>query len=607
MSDAFTRLHTLLALRTAFLMNIVVLSGCYFSVEQPGSSVMFYLDIFKRLVMMGCVITRFCFCSFGSPFKKPSQWLHNKPWMIELESKRSCQNPSSHFVIEGTFTRASIPIFEKMCRPSAEAVYGRSPRVGEPVSSYSGSYPKALYARMASGSLQGKVDSIPVVPLSLNLLSMKRVGIQPEIPKSVLKETQAAARPFHEDPEWVEEYSDSLNFRELLRYKFKKPGHINVLECRVHKTLLKYCARHHPNSRFLSLLDSRVTLGATSKGRSSSRALCRVLQGSLGYIIGGCLYPGGLHICSSKNKSDAPSRNKKVAPASKDPPSWLIDLRESRFGRFDRVLVASQFTRNPQRWLRFLLLLAGDIERNPGPRVQNFKKASDTQKVPKFAPPKSTNEGDHKGIWGTQARNRPDGGFLEQPRARSQKARGPIDLSVGFVPQTSSRMHECLKLFATWLFSTVGANITDLAWDFVAAPLALTAYGMQLFREGSPRYKFVYTITAFQDLFPHMRNHLASAWQVDRKWQQHEPGECRPVISSPIMQAMASLCLLWNWHRWLGITLFGFLGMLHPSEFVNLTRRDILLPQDSLLTGNVFYIHIRMPGGNIAKLMIFSL
>ena len=35
--------------------------------------------------------------------------------------------------------------------------------------------------------------------------------------------------------------------------------------------------------------------------------------------------------------------------------------------------------------------------------------------------------------------------------------------------------------------------------------------------------------------------------------------------------------------------------MLHPSEFVNLTRKDILLPQDSLLTGNVFYIHIRNP------------
>ncbi len=39
--------------------------------------------------------------------------------------------------------------------------------------------------------------------------------------------------------------------------------------------------------------------------------------------------------------------------------------------------------------------------------VQNFKKASDTQKFPKFGPPKLTNEGGHKGVWGAQARNRP--------------------------------------------------------------------------------------------------------------------------------------------------------------------------------------------------------
>ena len=43
--------------------------------------------------------------------------------------------------------------------------------------------------------------------------------------------------------------------------------------------------------------------------------------------------------------------------------------------------------------------------------MQNFKKASDTQNFPKFGPPKFTNEGGHKGVWGTQARNRPDGGF----------------------------------------------------------------------------------------------------------------------------------------------------------------------------------------------------
>lgn len=35
---------------------------------------------------------------------------------------------------------------------------------------------------------------------------------------------------------------------------------------------------------------------------------------------------------------------------------------------FDRVVQSSRIPKNPARWLRFLLLLAGDIEENPGPK-----------------------------------------------------------------------------------------------------------------------------------------------------------------------------------------------------------------------------------------------
>lgn len=167
---------------------------------------------------------------------------------------------------------------------------------------------------MAAGAWQSRHDSEVLIPMSTRVRSLARVGEHLNLPSDLLREPLAASRPFHEDPEWVEELSDSLQFRELLRYKFRKGGHINVLECRVHKTLLKHCASRFPNSRVLALLDSRVSLGATAKGRSSSRAICRVLQGSLGYILGGCLYPGGLHICSSKNRSDAPSRGRPHLP-----------------------------------------------------------------------------------------------------------------------------------------------------------------------------------------------------------------------------------------------------------------------------------------------------
>ena len=61
-------------------------------------------------------------------------------------------------------------------------------------------------------------------------------------------------------------------------------------------------AKTSPDSRFVGILDSRVTLGAGAKGRSSSFAISRVLQGTLGHVIGGGLYPGGLH-CYSKNNN----------------------------------------------------------------------------------------------------------------------------------------------------------------------------------------------------------------------------------------------------------------------------------------------------------------
>ena len=548
-SDPLTREHTLLALRTAFLMNLVLLAGCFFSVEQPGSSVMFHLDVFKRLVFRGCLITRMCFCAFGSPFKKPSKWLHNKPWMLALEQPCKCSSPNSHFVIEGSFTRASVQQFESMCSPSSSEVYGRAPCAGEAVAAYSASYPKLLCAKIAAGAWQARRDTVPIIPLSARLLSLERIGERVNLPSAIARTAPAEPRPFHEDPEWVEELADSLPFHELLRYKFRRQGHINVLECRVHKTLLKHCARHHPNSRFVALLDSRVTLGATSKGRSSSKALCRVLQGSLGYILGGCLYPGGLHIASHRNRSDAPSRNRPVPPPSKELPLWLLDLRAGHFQRFDCILEAAKCTKLAGRWLRFLLLLAGDIEENPGP------------------------------------------GFRSKPKI----PRGPLDLNVGFATATSKRMQLCLSNFAAWLQSEFGLSLEQIGWDFAAGPLAVRAYGMHLFAAGFPRYQFVYTITAMQDTFPHLRPFFSSAWQVDRKWQQHEPGYCRPVLSAPILRAMTALALLWNWPRWLGVTLIGFLGMLHPAEFTHLVRADLLLPSDTMTSGQVFYVHIKHP------------
>ena len=61
------------------------------------------------------------------------------------------------------------------------------------------------------------------------------------------------------------------------------------------------------------------------------------------------------------------------------------------------------------------------------------------------------------------------------------------------------------------------------------------------------------------------------------------------------MRAVSCLCLIGKWYRWLGITLIGFLGMLHPAGFISLLRSDLLLPGDTLNETAAFYVHIRNP------------
>ena len=266
-----------------------------------------------------------------------------------------------------------------------------------------------------------------------------------------------------------------------------------------------------------------------------------MLRSSLAYILGANLYPGLLHCASEVNRTDGPSRDKPVAPPTKDEPSWLTDLKMGKTRKFDAVVESSRIPKNPARWLRFLLMLCGDIEPNPGPR------------------------------------------------------RGPMNLQIGFVKATSTRMAKCFEAFQTWCSERLEIDSDVVCSDMQVLAWALRAYGMYLFEAGLPRYLLVYAITASQDLFPACKPWLNLAWQIDRKWQLHEPGSCRAVLPAVIVKAMACLAGLWNWKCWTGVFLLGFAGMLHPSEMLALTRKDLVFPRDLNYDQPALYLRVRDP------------
>lgn len=219
-------------------------------------------------------------------------------------------------------------------------------------------------------------------------------------------------------------------------------------------------AKSSRDTRFVGILDSRVILGAAAKGRSNSLAISRVLQGSLGFAIGGNLCPGGLHCYSAHNRADEPFRNRPVRGPTKAAPAWLVDFRAGRREKFDAVIALSRVSKNPARWIRFLLLLAGDIEENPGPKK----------------PP--------------------------------LRARGCLDLTVGFSREPSARMSRCLEAFQIWVRDTAEFHWDQIESDVVALAYALRAYSIFLFEKGYPRYLLVYAITAIQDVYPQTKSHL---------------------------------------------------------------------------------------------------
>ena len=100
------------------------------------------------------------------------------------------------------------------------------------------------------------------------------------------------------------------HWKTILAFPWKQPAHINELELGTVAVFLKRRARTSDKhrSKFFLVVDSMVTRGCLSKGRSSSRRLNQVLRRCTAHLLGtdGYLFP--LWTISAWNFADKPSR-----------------------------------------------------------------------------------------------------------------------------------------------------------------------------------------------------------------------------------------------------------------------------------------------------------
>ena len=138
-----------------------------------------------------------------------------------------------------------------------------------------------------------------------------------------------------------------------MRFKFKRQNHINVLESAVVGTLMRYLCRVAPRARVNVWMDSRVSVGAGTKGRSPSRPMCLEWRRISAWIVGGCLYPGFHWTWSETNRGDGPSRDADPAPPGRDIPEYLRRARAGDYTGWDWVRSIGGLRKVPAKWMRF--------------------------------------------------------------------------------------------------------------------------------------------------------------------------------------------------------------------------------------------------------------
>ena len=102
-------------------------------------------------------------------------------------------------------------------------------------------------------------------------------------------------------------------FKTVISCKARWSAHSGVLEAHAYLLALRWIARracnHHHKAPLL--VDAKVVVGAATKGRSSARALRRVLRAAAATTLAADILPRIVYIPSEANPADAPSRGKR--------------------------------------------------------------------------------------------------------------------------------------------------------------------------------------------------------------------------------------------------------------------------------------------------------
>ena len=293
--------------RTLLLLYIVILVGACGYVEQPWTSKARRLVEWTRALARGAREVRTASCAFAG-------------------------NVATAIQKEFVFLVFGMKTFEAKVGRRCPGTHAHQMITGKSMGVASATYVDGLADGLGSSALAGAREV--------------RRRRDADAPRPV----SGAARAF------ITELMLSTRFAEVRRWKWKAPGHINVLEASVVRNWLLGVlpAGVVRSSRPFALVDSEVSRLSVTKGRSSSYTLTPVLQQSAVVQLGGGLYPRFAHTPSKLNVADDPTRHEEVRPPAREPPAWWHD------GEVTAALLRLPAVRRPvAAWTRLVCCLLG--------------------------------------------------------------------------------------------------------------------------------------------------------------------------------------------------------------------------------------------------------
>jgi hypothetical protein len=221
--DPQTALGNQLGQRGAQMMYVAAVNDAAGLMETTFASYLKHLPGWKAVKRLECSSEVRCdSCAYGSIHLKPFRFLGINVDTQKISFRCTCGKP--HVQIEGAFTKKS-------------ATY--VPRLVEALA--------LTFVQAIQQVCKRRVDE----------LEIETSGLENQL---------------------VNEVALASSWRVLNSWTFKRMSHINILEEASILRLVNYLGRLRKPLRAVALVDSFVVRGATSKGRSSSRALSAILR-----------------------------------------------------------------------------------------------------------------------------------------------------------------------------------------------------------------------------------------------------------------------------------------------------------------------------------------